>query len=488
MSDPSKNSEPEASPGAVEARTPKGFKDSMAGEMLLKNRMIATVRQVFERYGFSPLETPAVERLDVLVGKYGDEGNKSIFRFETVDEEAVGLRFDLTVPLARVIAQYPDLPRPFRRYQVSPVWRVDKPGPGRYREFTQFDIDTVGSSQVTADVEIVAAMLDVFAALGIADAVVVRVSSRRLLDAMVRWAGIPESRATEVFRVLDKLDKIGLDAVKLELMGGRVDASGSRIAGLGLDAGWVASVELFLDVPRRAHDRRAGTLAAVSELLGSTAADAVAELAAMDAQLAALGHGESRVVFDVTLARGLAYYTGPIFEAVLPEAPDFGSVFGGGRYDGLVERFLGERIAGTGGSIGVDRLIAAMLSRGVWRERASAVDVLVTVLDPTLMGEYQRLARELRAAGFNTEIFLGDKRGLKKQLAHADKIGARVALLLGGDELAQGEVTVKDLLEGAQKGTEIRDREQYLGQRFAQRAVPRADLVATVGSILSATP
>jgi histidyl-tRNA synthetase len=474
-----------ASDDRVEPRLVKGFRDVLPGEMLLRNRVVATARAVYERYGFSPLDTPAVEHLDVLLGKYGEQGAKEIFRFETPDGEAVGLRFDLTVPLARLVAQYADLPRPFRRYQVAAVWRGDKPGPGRFREFIQFDIDTVGTAQTAADVEIIAATREVLAALGV-PGFAIKVSSRRLLDVLIAYAGLPPARAHDVFRVLDKLDKQGLEAVKLELTAGRTDASGDKIPGLGLDTAAVDRIERFVTLSGKG---RAGTLAAVADLFAGVAGaePATAELGRIHDQLAALGIGDDVVAFDPTLARGLAYYTGPIFEAFLPAAPEFGSVFGGGRYDGLVERFKGEAIPATGGSLGVDRLIAALLKLGVLTSRASTTDVFVAVLDPGLIAEYQAVAASLRSAGIATEIYLGEQRGLKKQLAYADRIAARVAILLGGDELARGEVTLKDLAEGKRQVVGMTGaREEYLGARVAQRAVPRADLVAAVREMLAA--
>lgn len=471
-------------PDRVAPRVLKGFRDLLPGEMLVRNRIVRAACAVYERYGFAPLETPALEHLDVLLGKYGDEGTKELFRLETPEGDTAALRYDLTVPLARVVAAHPDLPRPFRRYQVGTVWRTDKPGPGRFREFLQLDIDTVGSAATAADVEIVAAVCEVFAELGLDD-VTVRLSSRRLLDAMVRWAGVPAERATDVFRVLDKLDRQGLDNVLLELTAGRIDASGDRIPGLGLAPAQVEAIGRFLAI---APVERPKTIAAVASLLagGEGVERALVELGEMDVQLRALGLGDDRVRIEPALARGLAYYTGPVFEAVLARAPEVGSVAGGGRYDGLVERFLGTAIPATGAAIGVDRLASVLVRVGAVAPRPTPTRVLVTALDPGLLPEYQRIAAELRGAGFPTEVWLGEGRGLKKQLAYADRIGAEVAVLLGGDELARGEVSVKDLVEGARRGGEAQaaDRGAYLQARFGQRAVPRTELLATIRGLL----
>ncbi|MEO1367451.1 MAG: histidine--tRNA ligase, partial [Acidobacteriota bacterium] len=342
----------------------------MPKSQLSRQWMIDTVRGVYENYGFLPLSTPAVEYLDVLLGSEpGDEATQQIFTVSNREGEELGLRFDLTVPLARVVAQYQDLGRPFRRYQVASVWRGDKPDPGRFREFTQFDLDSVGTTSEIADTEILAGMCDTLEALG-APNYLVRYSSRGLLESLLDYAGIDAARARDVFRVLDKLDKIGPERVRLELTTGYKDDSGAPIPGLGLEASSVDAIERFLairsenrdDVIHQVKDLFAGVDGAAAKI------DAVERISS---HLAALGYGDAQVRLDLSIARGLAYYTGPVFEAILQDAPQFGSVFGGGRYDGLVKRFSGQDVPAVGASIGVDRLLAALDHLGKVKNRPS---------------------------------------------------------------------------------------------------------------------
>src|SRR6266542_2177167 len=316
---------------SVEPRLFRGLRDLLPDQMLARQRMIDTIRRVYELYGFVPLNTPAIEFLDVLSGSAGQEAQQSIFRVTNPENEALGLRFDLTVPLARVIAQYPNLPRPFRRYQVSPVWRADKPDKGRFREFTQFDLDSVGTESDVADTEIIAGMCDSLDALDVSRSLV-RFSSRAMLNLLLEYAGISPEQGVDVFRVLDKLDKVGIDKVRLELMEGYKDESGDIIRGVGLSRDQVERIERFLNI--RADARR-DVVAQVRELFASidSAPAQIDVVERISNHLYALGYGDDRVALDLSIARGLAYYTGPVFEAILLDAPQFGSVFGGGRYD-----------------------------------------------------------------------------------------------------------------------------------------------------------
>lgn len=466
----------------VEPRLARGLRDLLPEQISARQRMIDTIRQVYELYGFVPLSTPAIEHLDVLSGSAGAEAQAGLFKVQGPDDEPLGLRFDLTVPLARVVAQYRDLPRPFRRYQVASVWRADKPGPGRFREFTQFDLDSVGVESEIADTEILAAMCDTLSALGV-DGYLVRFSSRTVLNLLLPYAGIPAAHGPDVFRVLDKLEKIGLEKVKLELTAGYRDESGDVIPGLGLQAPQVEKVERFLAI--RA-ERREDVLGQVRELFASLegAAAAVDVLARISGHLRALGYADDRVAVDLSVARGLAYYTGPVFEAVLTGAPQFGSVFSGGRYDDLVLRFLGERVPATGASIGVDRLLAALVHLGRLRLRKSTAEVLVTAIDPALTTDYLEMAYELRRAGIPTELYLGTERGPGRQVKHADRCDIPIALVYGGDEKARGVVALKDMAAGRQKSKEVADREAWRQTRPGQREVPRAELVASVRALL----
>jgi histidyl-tRNA synthetase len=467
----------------VEPRLSRGLRDLLPDQSLARQKMIDTIRGVYELYGFVPLATPAVEFLDVLSGSAGQEAQSSIFRVTNPEREELGLRFDLTVPLARVIAQYQELPRPFRRYQVSPVWRADKPDKGRFREFTQFDLDSVGTESEIADTEIIAGMCDTLSALDVGR-YLVRFSSRAVLNLLLDYASIPHEQGADVFRVLDKLDKVGLKKVGLELMDGYKDESGDTIRGVGLSRDQVDRIERFLAVKA---DARRDVLAQVRELFagveGATAQLDVIER--ISNHLYALGYGDDRVSLDLSIARGLAYYTGPVFEAILLDAPQFGSVFGGGRYDNLVMRFLGQPIPAVGASIGVDRLLSALTHLGKIEERRSTSRVLITNMDASLAGDYVAMTWELRRAGIPAEFYLGNARGPGKQLKYADAIDIPLAVLYGSNEKEQGTVTIKDLIAGRERAKPVADRKEYLSQRSGQINVPRTELVDTIRRMLA---
>lgn len=497
---------------SVKPRVFRGLRDLLPEEMAARQRLIDTIRAVYESYGFAPLGTPAIEYLEVLTGSAaGTEAQESIFRTSNPDRgadagvDALALRFDLTVPLARVVAQYRDLPRPFRRYQVAPVWRADKPAPGRFREFTQFDIDAVGAPSLLADVEIMAAMCDTLSALDVGP-YRVRFSSRRILNLLLRFAEVPEEIAVEnrvrtgpdtydtrterrpasdVFRVLDKLDKLGLERVTLELTRGyKEDESGNWIPGLGLSDEQVGRIHAFLGITA---DRRSEVLERLSSLFTGVP-DAPAELdtvAQISDHLGALGYGDDRVAIDLSIARGLAYYTGPVFEAVLLDAPQFGSVFAGGRYDELVMRFLGQKIAATGASVGVDRLLAALLELKRVRLRRTQTRVLVTTMDRNLHRAYLQMTFELRRAGIPAEIYPANK-PIGKQMKYADDQQIPIAAIVGEDEHKRGTVTLKDLDLGRQASEGIASREQWVTERPGQVEAPREQLVAKVREMLAA--
>jgi histidyl-tRNA synthetase len=471
----------------VEPKLLRGFRDYLPAQMNARLKLISTIRGVYERYGFQPLDTPALEYLVTLVG-YGDENQKQLFRFDSPEEERVALRFDLTVPLARVIAQYPDIPLPFRRYQVAPVWRADKPDPGRFREFIQFDLDSVGTSSMAADTEVLCGMYDTLRALGI-ERFRIRFSDRKVLNSLLDFAGIAQSRAHQVFRVLDKLDKIGIDDVARELMGGRMDASGDRIPGLGLGQQEVGRIREFLALPAGNRSDVLSNLAALFANVPSFG-EAKTDLDYICSALGALSIPEENVSLDPSIARGLDYYTGPVFEAVLVDAPEFGSVFGGGRYDGLVERFLGRKIPAVGASIGVDRLLAALQKLGLVESTPSTAQVIVMVMERDRMIEYQSLTREIRQAGINAELYLGEEAALGKQLQYANRQQIPVAVILGSNEFARGEVTIKNLKLGAllqdkKKTAEGKEREEWLKlSRTAQVTVPRNSCLEEIRRML----
>ena len=466
---------------SIKPRLSRGLRDLLPEAMMARHRLIETVRGVYETYGFSPLDTPAIEYLDVLSGSAGEEAQQSIFRVSNPEKEALGLRFDLTVPLSRVVSQHAGIALPFRRYQVSQVWRADKPDPGRYRQFTQFDLDAVGAPCGRADIEVLAAICDSLSAVGAAP-FLVRFSSREILNLLLKRAGIPQKLATDVFRVLDKLDKIGLRRVLLELTSGYVDRSGDPIRGVGLDQRQAAVIERFLSIKGNTRSDVIEQLGALfSETEGSDEQLEVIE--SISSTLDVLGYHSDRISLDVSIARGLAYYTGPVFEAVLLDAPEFGSVFGGGRYDNLVARFGGPPVPATGASMGVDRLLAALEKLGKLGGAKTAAQVLVTVMDENLSQECMSIAFELRRAGIRTEVHVGRGR-LGKQLKRADKLGIPFTVLLGTNEVERGVVTVKQMAVAREKGAAIKDKQAWKDARFGQQTVPRSAIAETLRRLL----
>ncbi len=482
---------------AMTPRRLKGFRDLTAAEVLARDRMIARIREVYERYGFVPLETPVLEYVDVL-GKFlpeADRPDAGIFAFRDEDQEWVALRYDLTAPLSRFVAMNPQLPLPYRRYQVGPVFRVDKPGPGRFREFYQFDFDSVGTASMLADAEICMVMGDTLEALGIrVGEFLVRVNNRKVLNGVLETmsAAGPPAAGLHVLRSIDKLDRVGMEGVKQLLGPGRRDESGDFAKGVGLSAQQIEVVMAYLTIP---VGRRREVCDQLSRLVkgSKVGAEGVRELHEIDEALQTAGYGEDRVVFDPTVVRGLAYYTGPVFEAVLTfsstdedgATKQFGSVVGGGRYDDLVERFTERKMPATGASIGVDRLLAALLALKKIDVNPTTAPVLVTRLDAALLGEYQRLASELRSAGINAELYVGNQ-GIGKQFKYASDSGKTVAVILGPEERAAGTVALKDLRLGAELSGNIGgDRKKWLEDQPAQFTVPRSSLMAAVRQVLS---
>jgi histidyl-tRNA synthetase len=503
------------------ARLPSGFGDSIDQDVLQRQEMIQTILGVYRKYGFQALETPAIEYLDAL-GKFlpdKDAPDQGVFALRDDDDQWVALRYDLTAPLARVVAQYSaQLPKPYRRYQVGPVWRREKPGPGRFRQFYQCDFDTVGSGSAAVDAEVCAVLAEALETLGIGRGdYIVRVNNRKVLNGVLNTAGVsselveggyygrpvqrsdprepnlewvpPFFRHTKVLQSIDKLDRVGLDGVRSLLGKGRLDESGDFAVGAFLEAEQVERVMGFVGA---GHGTRGEVLTRLEELAGAdpVGAEGLKELAEIDALLTSMGIEEDRVVFDPTVVRGLDYYTGPVFEAALTfeteedgERRSFGSVAGGGRYDDLVKRFTGEDVPASGASIGVDRLLAALRSLGKVGAIAEDGPVVVTVMDPERLPEYQAMVSELRAADIASELYLGSK-GIAAQLKYADKRRSPVAIIVGKDEFGAGTVLVKDLSKGKEVAATITDRQEWLQADDIQRSVPRSDLVAAVAEIL----
>ncbi len=491
-------------PSSPEARLPKGLFDISAGEIRATEDMLATIRRVFESYGFEPLDTPAIEYTDAL-GKFlpdQDRPNEGVFSFKDDDEQWLSLRYDLTAPLARYVAEnFQALPKPFRRYQSGPVWRNEKPGPGRFRQFTQFDADTVGASSVAADAELCMLAADTLEALGVPRGqYVVKVNNRKILDGVLEAIGVSDDKqGLTVLRAIDKLDRLEIDGVRQLLGKGRKDDSGDFTKGAGLDPVQINAIEAMFDFSVEVEERPDGRS---TQLRGAfpkpypaitdipVLYDGMVKLGEIRTLCDAAGY-QGRIVIDTSVVRGLEYYTGPVFEAELtaPIKDDkgqpirLGSVVSGGRYDGLVERFTGEKVPATGISIGVSRLLFGLQRLGKYKGSATQGPVVVLVLDRDRMADYQKMAQQLRAVGIRAELYLGES-GMKAQMKYADKRGSPCVVIQGGDEKARGEVQIKDLILGATL-TSIEDREEYLKkQAEAQFPVKEAELVNAVRKVL----
>ncbi len=488
-------------PVKPKARLPKGLRDVDARELRALKRMLATIEQVYELYGFEPVETPAMEYTDAL-GKFlpdEDRPNEGVFSFQDEDEQWLSLRYDLTAPLARYVAEHYDgLAKPYRSYRVGYVYRNEKPGPGRYRQFMQFDADTVGTPTPAADAEICMLAADTMEALGIPrGSYVMKVNNRKILDGVLEQIGIAQDGADfelqrlTVLRAIDKLDRLGPDAVRLLLGEGRKDESGDYTKGAGLNETQIAQVMAFVEAGAPEAGEVLDNLRAVvgQSTIGLAG---VGELAEMAGLFAAAGYGADRIILDPAVVRGLGYYTGPVFECELTfeaetedgEIARFGSVGGGGRYDDLVARFKGIEVPATGFSIGVSRLMTALDHLGKLDSDAVSAPVIVLVMDASRKADYQRMVQTLRNEGVRAEMYLGGS-GMRAQMKYADKRGAPCVVIQGEDELATGEVQIKDLIEGAKLSEEIDDNKTWREGRPAQFSVAEAELVEAVRSVLA---
>ena len=486
----------------MKARLPRGFVDRHAADIRAVDAMTAEIKKVYELYGFEPVEQPMVEYTDAL-GKFlpdQDRPNEGVFSFQDDDEQWLSLRYDLTAPMARFVAEnYDRLPKPFRSYRAGWVFRNEKPGPGRFRQFMQFDADTVGTPGVAADAEMAMMMADVMEALGIKRGdYVIRVNNRKVLDGVLEAIGLGgddnANRRLTVLRAIDKLDKVGPDGVRDLLGKGRLDESGDFTKGAGLTTEQADKVLLLTTASD--SDPAVKLQAMRTAVSGSSRGEeGVQELADIGAMIAAAGYEDGRVKIDPSVVRGLEYYTGPVYEAeLLAEIPNdegkivrFGSVGGGGRYDGLVSRFRGEPVPATGFSIGVSRLMTALKNLGKLDTSDVIAPVVVLVMDrdTTSLGRYQKMVSDLRKAGIRAEMYLGGA-GMKAQLKYADRRGSPVAVIQGGNEREAGQVQLKDLIEGARQAAAIADHAEYKEARPGQATVAEADLVAEVRKILDA--
>ena len=482
------------------AEAPKGFRDYFGAEVLARKAMLDQIAGVYHRYGFDPLETSAVETVESL-GKFlpdVDRPNEGVFAWQEDEKDWLALRYDLTAPLARVAAEYRnDLPSPYRRYAAGPVWRNEKPGPGRFRQFYQCDADTVGSASMAADAEICAMLADALEATGIPRGdYVVKINNRKVLNGVMQVAGIldpldPERFSDQrgiVLRAIDKHDRLGDEGVRALIGEGRRDPSGDFTRGAGLSPQQADVIIGFISAKREtgpATTAQLRLLVAGSEL----GLEGVQELEIIAELLQTQGYGPDRITIDPGVVRGLGYYTGPVYEAELTfeildekgRKRQFGSVAGGGRYDDLVKRFTGQTVPATGISIGVDRLLAALHAKGR-AAQTLAGPVVITVMDRDRMADYLGMAADLRRAGIRAEVYLGNPKNFGNQLKYADKRGSPIAIIQGGTEAAAGIVIHKDLILGAKiaAGASLEEWKS----RPAQIETPRANLVAAVRQML----
>jgi histidyl-tRNA synthetase len=481
----------------VKARLPRGFADRCAAEINATRRMLDCIRAVYERYGFEPVETPAIEYTDAL-GKFlpdQERPGEGVFSFQDDDEQWLSLRYDLTAPLARYVAEHFEiLPKPYRSYRVGWVFRNEKPGPGRFRQFMQFDADTVGASSMAADAEMCMMAADTMEALGIPrGSYVVKISNRKILDGVMETIGLggddKYGQRLTVLRAIDKLDRLGVAGVQQLLSSGRKDESGDFTKGADLDQ---ASITTILGVFEPVSDA-ADKIAQLDIRLKDSKAgqEGREELESIASLIKAAGYDDGRIVIDPSVVRGLEYYTGPVYEADLTfEIKDeegrpvrFGSVGGGGRYDGLIARFRGEPVPATGFSIGVSRLAAALAHIGKTDAKPQPGPVVVTVFDKERIAEYQRMVNTLRAAGIRAELYLGSGK-MGPQLKYADKRGSPCVVIQGAQEKERGEVQIKDLVEGAKAAAGIASHQEWRESRPAQFAVREDKLVEAVREVL----
>ncbi len=420
----------------IKPQTLRGFRDFLPSQMMAREHLIDTARSVYRSYGFAPIDTPVLEYAEVLLGKGGDESDKQVFRFTDQGDRDVAMRFDLTVPLARYSAQHiQELGTPFRRYHVGPVWRGERPARGRYREFVQCDFDTIGSTSNTTDIETLLVINDLFEKIGV-ERFTIRVNNRKVLNGLLEKNDL-QQHASGILRALDKLDKIGREKVIAEMVdsvGVTADQANNvldmaQLSGSPLDI--MNSLEGMLD--------------------GSdTGEEGLGNLRELFDTVNACGLPDGRVSLDVSIARGLDYYTGTIYETFLGDLPDIGSVCSGGRYDNLAEKFTSQKLPGVGASLGVDRMLAAMDELGMTEKATTPAPVLVTMFDRDRSRDYFGVARVLRQNGIGTEVF-PEAKGIGKQMKYADKKGFKVALIAGEDEFAQKTWQVKGLSDGSQQ-------------------------------------
>jgi len=511
-------------PQKLRARLPRGLADRGAAEIAATRRMTETIREVFERYGFEPMETPAFEYTEAL-GKFlpdQDRPNEGVFSFQDDDEQWISLRYDLTAPLARYVAEHFDsLPKPYRSYRAGYVYRNEKPGPGRFRQFMQFDADTVGSASPAADAEMCMMAADTMEALGVPrGSYVVKVNNRKIFDGLLDAFPIIDGyQRLTALRAIDKADKFSIEEIKKLLGAGRKDESGDFTKGAGLSAAQTDSFVRVLSPVDYLELKRSVDVDRILKFFGrnwqkpfavktyraylqnylrvSTLPDLIIEglreTEVLRSIVRAAGYGPDRVRIDPSVVRGLEYYTGPVYEVeLLLDTKDekgrpvrFGSVGGGGRYDGLVSRFRGEPVPATGFSIGVSRLQAALTMLGKLETKPEFGPVVVTVFDRERVADYQKMVATLRNAGIRAELYLGNPKNMGNQLKYADRRNSPCVIIQGSDEKARGEVQIKDLIEGAKAAAAIASNQEWRETRPAQFSCKEDEIVAKVREVLA---
>jgi histidyl-tRNA synthetase len=499
-------------PQKLRARLPRGLEDRGPAAIAATRQMVEKIREVYERYGFEPVETPAMEFTDAL-GKFlpdQDRPNEGVFSFQDDDEQWISLRYDLTAPLARYVAERygtENLVLPYRSYRFGYVYRNEKPGPGRFRQFMQFDADTVGTasggqSAAAADAEMCMMAADTMEALGLKGQYVVRVNNRKVFDGLLEGIGLSgdenSGRRLTVLRAIDKLDKFGPEGVRLLLGAGRKDESGDFTKGAMLTEEQIDMVLLQLT---STDDERLPSVPGDTAFVdGNTDKPGwalrnagLSELGEIEKLVLAAGYSSDRIRIDPSVVRGLEYYTGPVYEVELTlETKDekgrpvrFGSVGGGGRYDGLVSRFRGEPVPATGFSIGVSRLQAALTMLGKLDTTPDFGPVVVTVFDRDRVADYQKMVAQLRNANIRAELYLGNPKNMGNQLKYADRRNSPCVIIQGSDEKARGEIQIKDLIEGAKAAAAIASNQEWRETRPAQFSCKEDAIVAKVREVLA---
>ncbi len=465
-------------PNKVKARLVKGFNDRSPADIRATNKMMWQIQEVFELYGFDPIETPFLEYTDAL-GKFlpdSDRPNEGVFSLQDEDEQWLSLRYDLTAPLARHVAQnINEITMPYRTYRSGFVFRNEKPGPGRFRQFMQFDADIVGAPSVSADAEMCMMMADTMEALGIKRGdYVIRVNNRKVLDGVMEAIGVvDEGQKLSVLRAIDKLDKFGVEGVRLLLGDGRKDESGDFTKGAGLDDGQSKTIIEYVSGASQNN------------------VEGVSELDSLQDLVKSAGYDSSRIKIDPSCVRGLEYYTGMVYEAELlfdvtnekGQKVQFGSVGGGGRYDGLIKRFTGQAVPATGFSIGVSRLMSALKNLDRLEAQEMPAPIIVCVMDKTRIVDYQKMVSELRNAGIRAEMYQGNPKNFGKQLQYADRRNSPAAIIAGSDEFEQGIVQIKDLIVGKEASKTIKDNEQWKSERPGQFECKRDEIVTKISEL-----